>query len=175
MMTLVYLYKLKEDTESVNRQLLNIARCFYNKNVIPDGQWSATTMKDMGYSVAWSALAVQSGFVNWCKTNADTAFNDYITAKINEQPINPADCKSKSIAGMLAIFLGYFGIHNFYLGFKKRACIQLALSLVGGLLSVANLPAGIVPLVIADFWAIAEGCGIFFGLIKRDAKGNPLK
>ena len=40
--------------------------------------------------------------------------------------INP---KSKIIAGILGIFLGGFGIHNFYLGRTTRAVIQLVLTI----------------------------------------------
>lgn len=37
--------------------------------------------------------------------------------------------KSKIIAGILGIFLGGFGIHNFYLGRTTRAVIQLVLTI----------------------------------------------
>ena len=37
--------------------------------------------------------------------------------------------KSKLAAGLLGIFLGGLGVHNFYLGFTKRALIQLLVSL----------------------------------------------
>lgn len=36
--------------------------------------------------------------------------------------------KSKLAAGLLGIFLGGLGVHNFYLGFTKRALIQLLVS-----------------------------------------------
>lgn len=38
--------------------------------------------------------------------------------------------KSKLAAGLLGIFLGGLGVHNFYLGFTKRALIQLLVSLL---------------------------------------------
>ena len=45
---------------------------------------------------------------------------------------NSAKGKSKSglLAGVLAIFLGYLGIHNFYLGRYRNAVVQLLLSIV---------------------------------------------
>lgn len=38
--------------------------------------------------------------------------------------------KSHKVAGFLCAFLGYFGIHNFYLGFTKKAIIELVASLL---------------------------------------------
>ena len=43
----------------------------------------------------------------------------------------PVAQKSKLTAGLLAIFLGTLGIHNFYLGFTTKAIIQLVVSLLG--------------------------------------------
>ena len=43
--------------------------------------------------------------------------------------------KSKKIVGLLCLLLGYFGAHNFYLGFKKKAIIELLVSIlvIGGI------------------------------------------
>lgn len=51
----------------------------------------------------------------------------------NKQAPAP-DAKSKLVAGLLAIFLGTFGVHNFYLGYTGKAVTQLVLSIVGILL-----------------------------------------
>lgn len=45
----------------------------------------------------------------------------------NKQAPAP-DAKSKLVAGLLAIFLGTFGVHNFYLGYTGKAVTQLVLS-----------------------------------------------
>ena len=58
--------------------------------------------------------------------------------------------KSKITAGLFGIFLGCFGAHNFYLGYNKKAIIQLAITLVGSLLF------GIGPAVMV-IWGIIEG------------------
>ena len=84
-----------------------------------------------------------------------------------QQPVVPAGAqKSKLAAGLLAIFLGTLGVHNFYLGFTKRAVIQLLVSL---------LTFGIGAPVIA-IWALIEG--IFYLTAHEgytaDAKGIPL-
>lgn len=43
--------------------------------------------------------------------------------------------KSKKVTGLLCALVGYFGIHNFYLGFTKKAVLELLVSLaiIGGI------------------------------------------
>ncbi len=83
--------------------------------------------------------------------------------------------KSKMAAGLLGIFLGQFGVHNFYLGYTTKAIIQVSVSGAGWLLSVCTL--GISTLLPAGMgiWGLIEGIMILAGSIKVDGKGNPLK
>lgn len=69
--------------------------------------------------------------------------------------------KSKMAAGLLGIFLGAWGIHNFYLGNTSRAIIQIVVTLV---------TCG-----VGGIWGLIEGIMILCGSIKTDAKGVPLK
>ena len=55
--------------------------------------------------------------------------------------------RQKVVAGLLAIFLGWLGIHNFYLGFKGKAIAQLLISV----LSVGFLA------FISIIWSFVEG------------------
>lgn len=80
-----------------------------------------------------------------------------------------SEAKSKLIAGLLGIFLGALGIHNFYLGFTKRATIQLIVCLVGGILT-----CGIASFAM-EIWGLVEGIMILVGKIPADANGVPLK
>lgn len=58
--------------------------------------------------------------------------------------------KSKIIAGILGIFLGGLGIHNFYLGRTTRAVIQLVLTIFTfGIASLWGFIEGILILVSA--------------------------
>lgn len=82
-------------------------------------------------------------------------------------PVAGGDQKSKLVAGLLGIFLGSLGIHNFYLGYTKKAVWQLVLALVGSCLVVGPMVAGI--------WGLVEGIMILCGKITVDAKGLPLK
>ena len=76
--------------------------------------------------------------------------------------------KSKIGAGLLGIFLGYLGIHNFYLGYTSKGITQLLLTLVGW------IACGIGP-IIASIWGLIEGILILTGSINEDADGNRLQ
>ena len=75
--------------------------------------------------------------------------------------------KSKVVAGILGILLGYLGIHNFYLGKTKIALIQLLVSVVS---------FGILAPFMA-IWGLIEGILILVGHenYRTDANGIPLK
>lgn len=73
--------------------------------------------------------------------------------------------KSKIAAGVLGIVIGAFGIHNFYLGYTKKALIQLLVSLLGGMLT-----CGLATLAM-EIWGLVEGIQILTGSIKADANG----
>ena len=77
--------------------------------------------------------------------------------------------RSKLVAGLLGIFLGGLGIHNFYLGFQSRALVQLLVSLIGGLLTCG------IAAVAMSIWGLIEGIMILTDSSKTDAQGYPLK
>ena len=65
--------------------------------------------------------------------------------------------KTKVVAGLLGIFLGWAGGHKFYLGIKKPATIQLA---VGGGGLVLAIVVGNIFIALGIF-----GIGAFIGLL----------
>ena len=75
--------------------------------------------------------------------------------------------KSKLLAGLLGIFLGMFGVYNFYLGYTDKAIAQLLICLIGSFLF------GLGP-IAAGIWGIIEGIYILTGKIDKDAYGIPL-
>lgn len=82
----------------------------------------------------------------------------------NNNSINP-NAKSKVAAGLLGIFLGCFGVHNFYLGYTGKAVGQLLLTVLScGILSP-----------ISAIWGLIEGILILSGSINADSEGNPLQ
>lgn len=72
--------------------------------------------------------------------------------------------KSKICAGLLAIFIGTLGIHNFYLGYNGKGLAQLLLSL---------LTCGLCAPIVA-IWALIEGIMILTSSTYVDANGNRL-
>ena len=76
--------------------------------------------------------------------------------------------KNKIVALLLAWFLGALGIHNFYLGYKKKGLTQLIICLAGSL--VCGLGA-----LVAGIWALVDFFMILLGNINTDADGNPIQ
>lgn len=65
--------------------------------------------------------------------NQQNAYNYQYQNQYNQQPAygaQPAGAKDKLTAGLLAIFLGVFGVHKFYLGYTTSAIIMLLVSLL---------------------------------------------
>lgn len=84
---------------------------------------------------------------------------------LNTAATPSADAKSKLVAGLLGIFLGALGVHNFYLGYIGKAVAQLLISVLScGTLAIAS-----------EIWGLIEGIMLLTGKISVDGKGNPLK
>lgn len=86
----------------------------------------------------------------------------------------PKGDKSKILAGLLGIFLGCFGVHNFYLGYTSKAVVQLVLTIVGFPL-ICVFGIGVFLIAGIEIWGFVEGIMILCGKIDRDADGNLLK
>ena len=76
--------------------------------------------------------------------------------------------KSKILAGVLGLVFGPLGVHNFYLGYTKKAIVQVVLSTIGGFCT-----CGIATIVVA-VWAFVESVMILCGSIDTDGYGNHL-
>jgi len=106
--------------------------------------------------------------------------------------------KSKIVAGLLGIFLGTYGVHNFYLNYTKKAVIQLAtviaaysiyiwgaVTMMSGdfmMISEYDIMGFVIVLLIfvllllgIRIWSFIEAILIFCGKINRDGKGRLLK
>ena len=62
----------------------------------------------------------------------------------------PEGADKKVVAGILAILLGGFGVHKFYLGYTKEGIIQLILTLACGIGAIIGLIEGIIYLTKTD-------------------------
>ncbi len=87
--------------------------------------------------------------------NINNAQNSY-----PQHPVYPYPPKSRLVYILLGLFLGGFGIHNFYAGRSGIGASQLLIVLFTGWL--------LIPLVIVGFWIIIEIC-----TVNRDGTGVP--
>ena len=98
-------------------------------------------------------------------------YQPYSQQGYQPQPVYPAP-KSKIAAGLFGIFLGAFGVHNFYLGYTGKAVAQLLLTLLGWIL------LGLGP-IAAYIWGLVEGILIISSSYgsewHRDGQGLELK
>ena len=97
-------------------------------------------------------------------TNSSNITVNKETVNTGSSSSNP-NAKSKIAAGLLGIFLGAFGVHNFYLGYTGKAIAQLLITLLScGVLSFAS-----------GVWGLIEGILILTGSITVDGNGNELR
>ena len=100
------------------------------------------------------------------KTINENPINETSTSEsVNSENVNNTSSstvgKSRLLAGLLGIFLGGWGIHNFYLGFTGKGIAQIIVT--------------IVTCGIGSLWGFVEGILILTGSINTDAQGIPLK
>ena len=88
------------------------------------------------------------------------------------RPMPIPNQKSKVVAGLLGIFLGAFGVHNFYLGYTTKGIIQLVGTIISYLL--ACFVVGLFTAAGIAIWGFVEGILIFSGNISVDGYGNPI-
>ncbi|MFI3284414.1 MAG: TM2 domain-containing protein [Erysipelotrichaceae bacterium] len=74
--------------------------------------------------------------------------------------------RKKSIAFLLAIFFGYLGLHQFYLGYSRRGLIMLSITLFGSCFLIGP--------IITAVWSIVDAVMIISGT-RPDAQGKQLK
>lgn len=92
---------------------------------------------------------------------------------IEGQPQENHNAKSKIVAGLLGLFLGNLGVHNFYLGYSKKGVVQLILTVIS--LSVPIATTVLMRIVAINIWALIESIQILSGSIDKDANGIPLR
>ncbi len=82
-----------------------------------------------------------------------------------QQPNQPLESdKSKAAAGVLAVTLGAFGVHDFYLGDKSRGWTKL----------IATVASGGIAAPFMEIWSVIDAIKIFAGR-RDDADGLPLR
>ncbi len=79
----------------------------------------------------------------------------------NKQKIERHLPKSKLIASLLALFLGFLGIHDFYLGYRKKGILKIVLTVGTG--------------IGGGMYALVDFIRLITDGIYTDAAGNELK
>ena len=127
------------------------------------GTWqkSAQSYTQANSQGTWQNGAQAQG---WSAPNQSQSFSQGWTAPNQNQqyqpPVSPhysapyASPKDHVAAGLLAIFLGAFGVHKFYLGYNTQGFIMLAISILAGLFTI-GLAVGVI-------WVIAVVEGILY-------------
>lgn len=99
---------------------------------------------------------------NELKNDADVCLNCGKLVNKNDKALPTT--KSRVAAGLFGIFLGCFGVHNFYLGYIKKAIAQLLLTILSCFL--------LSPIIA--IWGLIEGILILCGVIDKDKQGHKL-
>ena len=81
--------------------------------------------------------------------------------------------KSKIAAGLFALLLGPYGVHNFYMGYTGKAVFQLVLTIVGAATSYWFV--GLIPTFAVCIWTMVEGIKILANPNYCDARGIRLE
>lgn len=111
-----------------------------------------------------SELKKSSSFCSKCGHKVEEDKEVVAGEVVNDENGNSSFPKSKIAAGLLGIFLGAFGVHNFYLGYTGKAVGQLLITVLScGFLSF-----------VSGIWGLVEGILILTGTINIDADGNYL-
>lgn len=147
--------------------------CKFCKKEIPDDSQICPECNQVTEELYSSTESDDSDETN--KIKDETVQNGPEKTSVNNQTNNGYERKSKIVAGILAIFLGSLGIHNFYLGNNNIAFIQLGITIVSTLLSCCTFGLSGLIVCIVWIWAFVEGIMILCGKINTDANGVPLK
>lgn len=89
----------------------------------------------------------------------------------NSSPAMATRRSRRSSPGLLGLFLGTLGVHNFYLGYTGKAVAQLLLTLIGWIILIGPIISGI--------WALIEAvlilCSSYGSNWHRDGHGQELQ
>ncbi len=83
--------------------------------------------------------------------------------------------KSWIVAALLGVFLGIFGVHNFYLGYRNHGAAQLILGLLSFVLGGTGI--GALGVLVLFCWVVADIFRIIFcaGKFGLDGHDRPLR
>lgn len=121
---------------------------------------SAGQQIPVGHQDSYQAPYQQAGEYSYQQPGYSQAQQSASSYQCSQQPpvqphyAPPVASRDHVAAGLLAIFLGFLGIHKFYLGYNTQGFIMLSIALIGGLLSFG--------LVMGVVWIIGVVEGIVY-------------
>lgn len=89
----------------------------------------------------------------------ENANNNGYNGQLFYTPVIETGTKSRLVAGLLQLFVGFFGIGRFYLGFAGLGILQIAATM---------LSCGIGGII----WGFVDGILILNGSVKFDGQGK---
>lgn len=102
--------------------------------------------------------------------NTNERENQNVTSKsVDENQLSP---KSKVVAALLNFFLGYLGIHRFYIGKIGTGVIMLILNVLGA--ATTFIFVGWALIVVAGIWDLVDFIKIICGKM-TDSDGKIIK
>ena len=138
-----------------------------------------------------------SNFCPFCGEQVTPEQKICVNCGVEMETYGQSGIKSKIVAGLLGIFLGSYGAHNFYLGYTKKAIAQLTIVILSYVMYVVSILSfagdymrnpnyeifGFVGgflifalgLVGIRIWSFVEAILILCGKISKDGKGRLLK
>ena len=138
---------------------------YYEQNGNRIGPVDEATMRSLiaDRTISIDTLVWTNGMANWTplqQTQLAAGLPVPPPSLNTPMPVVGANAKDRVAYVLLAIFLGSYGIHNFYAGYTTRGLIQL-------LVSILTCFIGAIPMWI---WAIVEAC-----TVEQDANGVRFK
>jgi TM2 domain-containing membrane protein YozV/uncharacterized Zn finger protein (UPF0148 family) len=154
-------FKIENDQQTDNNSVNNST-----DNINNNSTDNINNSSDATESAASADSSNNNGSNNGYNNSSNSSGNNngYNNSGYNQNFEKPQ--KSRLVAGLLGIFLGELGIHNFYLGFTKKALIQLLVSI----LSCGTLSG------FMWIWGLVEGIFYLSGHegYTTDSDGRPL-
>ena len=139
---------------------------YYEQNGNRIGPVDEATMRSLiaNRFISIDTLVWTNGMANWSPLQQSQLATGLpvspSTPNATSSPSQNHEPKDRVAYVLIAIFLGGFGIHNFYAGYTSRALAQLLICL---------LTCGI-GCIVTSIWAIIEAC-----TVTQDAKGVRFK
>ena len=118
---------------------------------------------------------VGSNYCNNCgnKTSVNAVICVKCKTTLSRRAVS-TNSKSKIAGGLLGLFLGGIGIHDFYLGYTGKGIAHIVLFVSGIIIAFIMPFLAYIPAFITSIWGLVDGIRILVGAIDTDAYGDSI-